>query len=45
MVPALRFPVWKEAEQFLRAKGADSETIENAQTQLGKTGVGVMTIA
>lgn len=44
MVPALRFPVWKEAEQYFRAKGADSETLEETHRDLRKTGVTVMTI-
>jgi hypothetical protein len=44
MVPALRFPVWKEAEQYFQASGADLETIENTHTQLSKTSVAVMTI-
>jgi hypothetical protein len=44
MVPALRFPVWKEAEQYLLANGADSEMIEKIHTQLGKASVSVMTI-
>jgi len=44
IVPAVRFPVWKEAEQYFRANGADAETIENAQTQLDQEGIVVMTI-
>jgi hypothetical protein len=44
MVPALRFPVWKEAERYFRANGADSETLEETRTYLSKAGVAVMTI-
>jgi hypothetical protein len=44
MVPALRFSVWKEAEQYFRANGADSETLEEAHTCLSKASVAVMTI-
>ena len=44
MVPALRFPVWKEAEQYFRANGADSETLEETRTHLSKASVAVMTI-
>ena len=44
MVPALRFPVWKEAEQYLRTNGADPETIEKTHTQLSKASVAVVTI-
>jgi hypothetical protein len=44
MVPALRFPIWKEAEQYLRTNGADDKTIEDTRTQLNKTSVAVMTV-
>jgi len=44
MVPALRFPVWKEAEHYFRANGADLETINQILTQLKKASVAVMTI-
>lgn len=44
MVPSLRFPVWKEAEQYLRRKGADSEALEVAGAALRKTGLAALTI-
>jgi hypothetical protein len=44
MVPALRFPVWKEAEQYLRVNGVDSETLEKTRGQLSKASVAVVTI-
>ena len=44
MIPAFRFPVWKEAEQYFRAKEADDETIERTQAQLSKNSTAVMTI-
>jgi hypothetical protein len=44
MVPALRFPVWKEAEQYLRVNGVDSETLEKTHAQLSKASVAVVTI-
>ena len=44
MVPALRFPVWKEAEQYFRANGADVETIDKMHAELKKASAAVMTI-
>jgi hypothetical protein len=44
MIPALRFPVWKEAEQYFRANGADSSILEETRRNLDKAGVAVMTI-
>lgn len=44
MVPALRFPVWKEAEQYLRAKGADAEALSITSKGLNKMGVAALTI-
>ena len=40
MVPLLQFAAWKEAEQYLRAKGADAEALG----QIKKMGSGVLTI-
>ncbi len=44
MVPALRFPVWKEAEQYFQAKGADAEVIDKTHAQLKKNGLAVLTV-
>jgi hypothetical protein len=44
MVPALRFINWKEAEQYFRAKDADTEAIEQAHAQLSKYSTAAMTI-
>jgi hypothetical protein len=44
MVPAVRFSVWKESEQYFRANGADEKTIADTHTQLSKTSVAVITI-
>ena len=44
MVPSLRFTNWKEAERYLRAKGADDETIESTYARFHKASVAVMTI-
>lgn len=44
MVPALWFPVWKQAGQYLRAKGADSEVLDGTHAQLKKTGFAVLTV-
>lgn len=42
-VPAFRF-TRKDAKEYLRAVGANDETLEEAYSQLGKTGVAVLTI-
>ena len=44
MIPSLRFVNWKEAEQFLRAKEADEDTIQKTHTMLSKTGFAVTTV-
>jgi hypothetical protein len=44
MVPTLRLPAWKEAEQYLRANGADGESIERAHITFKKAGFAVLTI-
>jgi hypothetical protein len=44
MVPELRFINWKEAEQYFRAKEADTETIERTHAQLSKNSTAIMTI-
>jgi hypothetical protein len=44
MVPALRFVAWREASQYLTAKGANAEALEQTSAQLQKTGQAVLTV-
>ena len=44
LVPAIRFAAWKDAEQYLRAKGATPDLLEQSSASLKKSGVSVLTI-
>ena len=44
MVPAIRFTSWKEAEQYLGAKGATPDLLEQSRTWLRKSGASVLTV-
>jgi len=44
MVPAHRFNNWKEAEQFLRAREAVDESIEDTRVTLARNRVAVMAV-
>lgn len=43
-VPALRFKARKEAQEFLRAKGADTDALETTFSELKRASVAVLTI-